>query len=199
MAKSKKNNKGQKSLGVKNTKKNSSLLIGAVVAIPLVLVIIVFAIYLSQPDKTNLNGNIIGDGIVNNGNEDNANRKPVVKDADLVIQINEITTDVTFYPIEVDGVELEVFAVEASDGTIRTAFNTCQICYSSGRGYYVQRDDVLVCRNCGNQYKMDDVEVTRGGCNPVPITGEDKTVDDTSIVIKKDFLVESKEIFSNWK
>lgn len=29
---------------------------------------------------------------------------------------------------------------------IRTAFNTCQVCYSSGKGYYVQSGNVLVCQ-----------------------------------------------------
>lgn len=38
--------------------------------------------------------------------------------------------------------------------TIRTAFNTCQVCYSSGRGYYVQEGNVLVCQNCGNRFGM---------------------------------------------
>ena len=33
---------------------------------------------------------------------------------------------------------LEVLAVKAPDGTIRTAFNTCQVCYGSGRGLYRQ-------------------------------------------------------------
>jgi len=33
---------------------------------------------------------------------------------------------------------MEVLAVKAPDGTIRTAMNTCKICYDSGAGYYVQ-------------------------------------------------------------
>jgi uncharacterized membrane protein len=43
------------------------------------------------------------------------------------------------------------------------------------------------------------VEVTRGGCNPVPIAEEDKTVNNTSITISKEFLTQSKDIFANWK
>ncbi len=57
---------------------------------------------------------------------------------DLVIPISTITGDANYYPIDVDGTEMEVIAVRAPDGTIRTAFNTCQVCYGSGRGYYVQ-------------------------------------------------------------
>jgi uncharacterized membrane protein len=123
----------------------------------------------------------------------------VVKDRDLVIQISEVSEKASFYPVEIKGTRLEVLAVRASDNTVRTAFNTCQVCYGSGRGYYIQEGDVLVCQNCGNRFKRDEVEVTRGGCNPVPITEEFKTVTDTSITISKEFLAKAKIIFANWK
>jgi len=94
---------------------------------------------------------------------------------------------------------MEILAVKASDGTVRTAFNTCQVCYSSGRGYYIQEGDVLVCQNCGNRFKMDEVEVARGGCNPVPIFKEMKEVTDTTITIPKELFAEAEGIFANWK
>ena len=119
--------------------------------------------------------------------------------ADLVIPVSEITDKATFYPLEIEGTKMEVLAVKAPDGSIRTAFNTCQICYSSGRGYYKQDGDVLVCQNCGNRFSMSDVEVTKGGCNPVPITAENKTVTDESITISYDFLNEAHVIFANWR
>ena len=72
-------------------------------------------------------------------------KKPVVSDRDLVIQIAEITENALFFPVVIDGTEMEVLAVKAPDGTIRTAFNTCQVCYASGRGYFVQVGTVLVC------------------------------------------------------
>lgn len=117
----------------------------------------------------------------------------------LVIPVDDISEKASFYPVDVDGVSLEVVAVKVSDGTIRTAFNTCQICYGSGRGYYKQSGDVLVCQNCGNQFAMDHVEVESGGCNPWPIFANDKTVDDDNISISYDFLKESTGIFANWK
>lgn len=117
----------------------------------------------------------------------------------LKIPVSEVTTDASFFPVEVDGTQMEVIAVKGSDGTIRTAFNTCQICYSSGRGYYVQQGDVLVCQNCGSRFTVDQVEIENGGCNPWPIFEEDKTITDEYVEIAYDFLKESKEIFSNWK
>lgn len=120
-------------------------------------------------------------------------------DQDLVIPTSEISETAKFYPIDIDGTRLEVVAVKASDGTIRTAFNTCQVCYDSGKGYYKQQGDVLVCQNCGNQFPMDRVEVEAGGCNPWPIFDKNKTVTDESITISYDFLKESQGIFANWK
>lgn len=123
----------------------------------------------------------------------------VAADQDLVIPVSEISETAKFYPVDIDGTRLEVVAVEAADGSIRTAFNTCQVCYDSGRGYYKQQGNVLVCQNCGNQFPMDRVEVESGGCNPWPIFDQNKTVTDSSITISYDFLRQSKDIFANWK
>ncbi len=122
-----------------------------------------------------------------------------VQGDDLIIPTSGISEKATFYPVEVEGTKLEVLAVKAPDGSIRTAFNTCQVCYASGRGYYVQDGDVLVCQNCGNRFSMDEVEVTRGGCNPVPISAEYKSETDEAITISYDFLDEARVIFSNWR
>lgn len=129
----------------------------------------------------------------------NNSATPAVKDADLTISVSEISPKVTFYPVEVDGTQLEVLAVKAPDDTIRTAFNTCQVCFDSGRGYYKQEGDKLVCQNCGNRFAMDEVEVISGGCNPVPILPENKTPTDDSITVPLEFLQEATVIFSNWR
>lgn len=118
---------------------------------------------------------------------------------DLKILKSEITEAVKFFPYKIGKTNMEVLAVKASDGTIRTAFNTCQICHDSGRGYYEQQGDELVCQNCGNRFMIDQVEKIRGGCNPVPIMKEDKTEDDESIVIPQAFMEENKVWFEKWR
>ena len=117
----------------------------------------------------------------------------------LTIPADELTENTAFYPVNVDGTEMEVIAVKTSDGTIRTAFNTCQICYDSGNGYYKQEGDKLVCQNCGNSFTMDQVGETAGGCNPWPILESDRTLADDKIQISYDFLKDSADIFANWK
>jgi uncharacterized membrane protein len=141
-----------------------------------------------------------GGGILSAQNTASANTvKPAVADADLVIPIEEVSGTAAFYPVDIEGTRLEVIAVRAPDGTVRTAFNTCQVCYRSGRGYYKQQGNLLVCQNCGNRFRMSQVEVRSGGCNPVPIFPANKTVDDKNITIKKEFLIKAKGIFANWK
>ena len=121
------------------------------------------------------------------------------ENGDMVIPKADINETAKFYEYDELETYMEVLAVKASDGTIRTAFNTCQVCYASGRGYYVQEDDVLICQNCGDRFKMDDVEVARGGCNPVPVFEEWKTETDSTITIPKDLFAEAEGIFANWK
>ena len=126
-------------------------------------------------------------------------RKPVIADRDLVIQVADITENALFFPIDIDGMRMEVLAVKAPDGTIRTAFNTCQVCYRSGRGYFVQTGTLLVCQNCGNRYRMSQIERQAGGCNPVPILPANKKVSDGTITISKEFFKQYREIFASWK
>ncbi len=123
----------------------------------------------------------------------------VVPGEDLIIPISEVSETATFYPVTVDGIDMEIIAVMDSTGAIRTAFNTCQICYDSGRGYYEQVGNTLVCQNCGNRFTVDQVEVETGGCNPWPIFETNKTVTEDSIVIPYTYLLESSKIFQNWK
>jgi hypothetical protein len=127
------------------------------------------------------------------------NSDSTANSGELKILKSEINDKVKFYPYEADGVYMEVLAIKANDGSIRTALNTCQICFNSGQGYYKQEGNKLVCQNCGNRFGVDDVEIVRGGCNPVPILGENKSDDGEYITIDKGFLADNKDLFIAWK
>ena len=118
---------------------------------------------------------------------------------DLKIPKKEISADAKFYQYKLNNVLMEVLALRAPDGTIRTAFNTCQVCYASGRGFYTQKGDYLVCNNCGNRFLASQVELIKGGCNPVGITKELKTEDADFIYIPKALFEEAKFLFLKWK
>lgn len=124
----------------------------------------------------------------------------VSQTGDLVLPVKDVTEKATFYTFTYDNIKMGAFAVKASDGTIRTALNTCQVCYDSGKGYYLQKGDKVQCQNCGNLFGIDDIEVVHGGCNPVPITQEFKKVgSDGSITISSEFLKQSEPLFTKWK
>lgn len=166
-------------------KKSGCLPIAAI----LVLVITAAAILFSKPGSSKGTGEQSASG----------ESQTISEGESLVIPISEISATARFYPVEVNGTQMEIIAVEDSAGNIRTAFNTCQICYSSGRGYYVQDGDALVCQNCRNRFTVDQVEIESGGCNPWPIFSENKTVTDGAISISYDYLKEATQIFANWK
>lgn len=117
----------------------------------------------------------------------------------LVIPTADLSETVQFYPVELDGVSMEVMAARDANGTIRLAYNTCQVCYSSGRGYYKQEGDKLVCQNCGNQFTIDQIGKSGGGCNPIPIYSSDYTQTDDEIQIPYTYLSNYESAFSNWK
>lgn len=119
--------------------------------------------------------------------------------AGLKIVKKEITSKARFYPYQAGKTYMEVIAVKASDGTVRTALNTCQVCFDSGRGFYTQQGDELVCNNCGNRFKIDEIEKIKFGCNPIPILKENKTDDGKVITVSKAFLDQSQKYFARWK
>ncbi|MDF2671785.1 MAG: hypothetical protein K0R09_50 [Clostridiales bacterium] len=153
------------------------------IALGLVIVVIFITGYLLLGNKANK------DNGVKTSNTENS----------IKIKKEEISSTAKFYPYESDGIKMEVLAVKANDGTIRTALNTCQVCYPSGRGYYIQDGDELECQNCGNRFQLDMIEVIKGGCNPVPVLDENKTDDGTDIIIDNAFLDENRDLFKNWK
>lgn len=118
---------------------------------------------------------------------------------ELIINKADITKTASFYPYESNGTYMEIIAVRANDDTVRTALNTCQVCYSSGRGYYEQLGDILICNNCGNQFTIDQIEKIKGGCNPVPILDDMKSENDDQIAINAEELVAFEPLFANWK
>lgn len=118
---------------------------------------------------------------------------------DLVINTADIKEEATFFQLNVKGTNMAVMAVRAEDGTVRTAFDTCQICNGSPYAYFQQSGDKFQCQNCGNVYSRDMIEKERGGCNPVPIMEEEKTLEGEEIIIPVEVLEKNVQRFENWK
>ncbi|MCD7918887.1 MAG: DUF2318 domain-containing protein [Clostridiales bacterium] len=120
-------------------------------------------------------------------------------DAGIEIRVEDINASASYYDTIVEGTTVEIFAVLASDGTVRLAMNTCQVCNGSPYAYFEQDGDDFVCQNCGNHFSSDEIGLTSGGCNPVPITEDDYTEENGIITVSDSFLEENAYRFSNWK
>ena len=71
-----------------------------------------------------------------------------------------------FYRIDESGKEITFFVVKAPDGSFRTAFDACDVCYREKKGYE-QKGDFVVCKNCNKQFATNRIGPHEtGGCNP---------------------------------
>lgn len=118
-----------------------------------------------------------------------------VQDTDSVaIRLSDIGGTVEHYTYDADGVAVRYFAVEGSDGVVRTAFDACEVCYGAGKGYSQDGTDV-VCNNCGLRFRIDDLgtENQGRGCWPAYLP---HGVNGDEIVIKKSDLEAGAYLFS---
>jgi uncharacterized membrane protein len=91
--------------------------------------------------------------------------------ATVSLPLAKVTTNAAFYAMDAGGTQVKFFMMKASDGKIRTAFDACQVCYAKKKGYH-QEGDVMVCNNCGRRFPSAEIDVERGGCNPVPLESQ---------------------------
>lgn len=177
-----------------NQKQNPLLFVAIAVAV--IAIVVVFIKPELNKGKSSVNSNT---SAASNGSSDAAIPATLNENGDVVIQIADITENATFYSYDSNGTAMGLLVVKASDGTIRTAFDTCQICNGSPYAYFTQKDDKFQCQNCGNIYSVDMIEQERGGCNPVPIMADEKTVTDTEIIIPAQLFDDNAQRFENWK
>ena len=104
----------------------------------------------------------------------------------ITISVSEITEEAKWYEYDFNGKKISFFAVRASDGSIRTAFDACDVCYGSKKGYS-QQGNQMVCNNCGNRYPIDGLgteNLRGGGCWPGYLPS--RIEGDSLIILKED-------------
>jgi len=133
-------------------------------------------------------------------------RKPAVSNRDLVIPITDIHDSVDFYPVEIDGLQMEIMVVKAPDGSIRTAFNVCHYCYQRVDdprvlGYFVQVKGPQLISTCGSEriFTMDKIQNSFDTCHPEPIPAENRTVTSSTVTITRDYFDRAKAMFADMK
>ena len=84
------------------------------------------------------------------------------------ILLSDVTSNAKWYEYDLGGEKIRFFVVKASDGSIKTAFDACDVCYRYGKGYG-QEGNYMVCNNCGNRYPIAGLGTENknpGGCWP---------------------------------
>lgn len=97
-----------------------------------------------------------------------------------------------FFKYREGGKDVSFFVVKASDGSYRTAFDACDVCFQAKKGY-VQQGDVMVCTNCNQKFATNRIgphEV--GGCNPSYLPA---TVSGSNITFKAQDLKQGARFF----
>lgn len=176
-------------------KKNIIMIIAIVIVIGIIGIILFGK---NNDNKTNSN-NTLSTQKSNTKSTQSTENKTINLEADelgnIVIDTTNIGSKATFYNYNADGTTIRLFAVKASDGTIRMAFNTCQVCNPSPKAYFVQNGKNFICQNCKNSFSTDNIGKERGGCNPIPITTDERIDGENTITITKQFIESYKENF----
>jgi len=100
------------------------------------------------------------------------------------IPLSEISENAKFYEYESNGAITRFFTVKANDGSIKTGFDACDVCYRNKKGYS-QEGNYMVCNNCGNRYPIIGLGTENknpGGCWPGYLPSK---IDGQNLVIKK--------------
>ena len=141
-------------------------------------------------------GVIISMGNNNNdveANRDTPSQSTTVTESMVNIPLSSISSKATFYSYDSNGVDISYFAVKGSNGDIHVAIDACDVCYNEKKGYE-QSDEVMVCRNCGLTFPIEDIgdKNTVGGCWPsfIPIT-----IEGDSVIIEKSDLDNKRYMF----
>ena len=90
-----------------------------------------------------------------------------------------------YFKLDTDQGEIKFFVVKSVDGIMRAAFDACDVCYKSKKGYR-QEGDEMVCNNCNMKFRTDMVNEVKGGCNPAPLN---RRIEGQQLVINKQDII----------
>lgn len=73
-----------------------------------------------------------------------------------------------FYSYQGQTGKIPFFVIKGKDGTLRAAFDACDVCYKEKKGYE-QKGDQMICKNCNMAFPVAKIGSVSGGCNPSPL------------------------------
>ena len=175
--------------------KKNIIMIIAIIVVVIAIGIIVFRKNSDNKTTSNSNNTVVTQKNSSNNTESKAINLEADESGNIVIDTTNIGSKASFYTYDAEGTTIRLFAVKASDGTIRMAFNTSQVCNPSPKAYFVQSGKNFICQNCGNSFSTDNIGKERGGCNPIPITTDERIDGDNTITLTKQFIEGYKDNF----
>ena len=175
--------------------KKNIIMIIAIIVVVIAIGIIIFRKNSDNKTTSNSNNTVVTQKNSSNNTESKAINLEADESGNIVIDTTNIGSKASFYTYDAEGTTIRLFAVKASDGTIRMAFNTCQVCNPSPKAYFVQSGKNFICQNCGNSFSTDNIGKERGGCNPIPITTDERIDGDNTITLTKQFIEGYKDNF----
>lgn len=117
-------------------------------------------------------------------------------DGDLILPISELNEG--FQYVDYGGAH-ELLVWQDSDGTVYTAFNSCQECYPRGNARYTYNNGTLTCQSCGNQISVQSMRSESwGGCQPIAIPASYRADTENEIVIPAELFTYSDAMFQLW-
>ena len=119
---------------------------------------------------------------------------PLVAASDGAVRLPLDTFDdykAHYYTYMHQGRPIEFFVLKSKDGVVRAAFNACDVCYLSKKGY-TQDGDHVVCNNCGQRFPANEINDVHGGCNPSPLG---RVVEGNTLVILVEDIVKGLRYF----
>jgi hypothetical protein len=101
------------------------------------------------------------------------------------IPLASITTAATFFTAQAGSSRIPFFAVRDPSGNVHVAFDACQVCFESKRGY-AQKGSSMLCQNCGKTFPIAGITENAdvGGCHPIGVTTS--TSGDSVVIARKD-------------
>lgn len=115
-----------------------------------------------------------------------------VTDSQISIPLSEINDgQAHYYSVDAEGMDIKFFVLKSRDNVIRAAFDACDVCYRSRKGYS-QNGDFMICNNCGMRFHSTRINVVQGGCNPSPLK---RTTEGGNLIIKMDDIRSGKKYF----
>lgn len=124
----------------------------------------------------------------------NKGEKVTLENGEILLQSSLFADNqAKFYNVDINQKTIYFFVVKDKNGVYRAAANSCQVCFSTKKGFH-QEGDFIVCNNCGNRYPLEKIATEKGGCNPAPIN-PNLEVKNGNLIIKSTDLQNVAEFF----